>query len=397
MAMNDGPDYSFDPEQYRSIMRLLNGGSDIEPVEPPAPPAYKRSSFWENAAGPAAQVLGSFAPAVLPGRGHATANVLSALGQIAGGAIENRVKDRRLDYVGRQKQYEAKRAEYDERQKAAKRLHELAGMQVIQGRKATVDEPKEDNAYKDITDDLEAQKALKSRGAIIPPKNSKGRIMVPSSFFGPREQKEPKPVVDPESLTELVETNTDGYKYINMAHLVGKSPEFRQAVYAAAKNNGAVMLTKEQADAVSNVDVAMMNVGQLERDIAGLLPKDANGRLIGSPKNKLRAYFQTSDDLAAWGANRNRAIQILRAAAGSHGLRINEAEILYSVENDIPKIDDTEATALKKLARVREQLKNVSKAILVRDRSSFMKQEKDKRDADSSSVDDEVNSVLKRP
>jgi len=186
-----------------------------------------------------------------------------------------------------------------------------------------------------------------------------------------------------------------GYKYINGGLLVGRGEHVRNAAFDAAKKNGAMVITKEQADAVSNVDTSLLNVQQLRRDIEGILPKDAQGRITAGPGNKLRSFFQTDDDLAAWGANRNRAIQILRAAAGSHGLRINEAEILYSVANDIPRITDTYDTAMKKLARVQEQLENVQRVILVKDRANFMKQERERRARTSADVNAEADAVLR--
>jgi hypothetical protein len=125
-------------EQTRGLLKAMQDlGLDTGEVAMPAPPTYKRTSMWENAAGPMAEVLGQYAPAVLKGRGHATANVLSAIGQIAGGAVENRVKDRRLNYAADAERYQDQSRATSLRNEGSRRLKMDALMEGVQDRRQT--------------------------------------------------------------------------------------------------------------------------------------------------------------------------------------------------------------------------------------------------------------------
>jgi len=202
--------------------------------------------------------------------------------------------------------------------------------------------------------------------------------------------KEPKPTRDPAEFSDLVETNAFGDKYLNSAKLVGMSPDARDAAMKQAKISGAKFVTGPDAEALGNVDSAVLNIGDLERLIDGLLPRDAAGRVTAGPNNAISAFFQTNDDLASWGSQRGRAIQMLRAAAGSKGLRINQAEILYSVANDIPKITDTYGTGMKKLASVKQQVHRVAQSILSSNRQKLIQDEGDARAKEAQAVRDAV-------
>ncbi len=147
-------------------------------------------------------------------------------------------------------------------------------------------------------------------------------------------------------------TTATGRQWVDLSKYKGKE---YTAAQQQAHAQGVYGASKEEADALQNIDVARQNMsliaGHLDK-----LPTSAGTRVLAGPANKLQAYFQTDEDLAAWGTWRTAAIQAMRALAGSKGLRINRSEIEASTENDIPKITDTIATANEKLKRVRAML-----------------------------------------
>ena len=147
----------------------------------------------------------------------------------------------------------------------------------------------------------------------------------------------------------------------------------RNVVETRARQDGIpVVASKDDAESLKDVDASRISIQKLLGQITPLLPTDATGRLLpGAAENKLSALFQTNDQLAAFNSWRTTAIRTLRAAAGSRGLRINQAEVLLAVQNDLPQITDTVGTARQKMANVNAQLDSVETAQLSPNRSVF--------------------------
>jgi hypothetical protein len=166
-----------------------------------------------------------------------------------------------------------------------------------------------------------------------------------------------------------IQTTVSGLKYIDSTQFQGKE---REAARQQAAKLGIPFIGKDESEALQNIDNARLNQQTIIDQITGLLPKDATGRILGGAiENKLSRYFQTSDQLGAFGSWRTAAINTLRATAGSKGLRINQAEIAAAVENDIPKITDTVGVAQQKFNNIKVLLDNAEKSMLVRNRSSL--------------------------
>jgi hypothetical protein len=175
---------------------------------------------------------------------------------------------------------------------------------------------------------------------------------------------------DASFLDTYADTTISGKKYIDLSKLEGKQ---KAAIRQMAAKNGYSVVNKDQAEALQEVDNAKLNQNAILQAITPHLPVDAQGRILGGAlKNKLSKYLQTDDQLAAFGAFRAAAIQSLRAMAGSKGLRINQAEIQLSLENDIPQITDTVSAAQQKMKNVMTLLNNAETSILVSDRSSLL-------------------------
>src|SRR6185369_2571254 len=167
-------------------------------------------------------------------------------------------------------------------------------------------------------------------------------------------------------LGDIVETTKNGRQYIPTNNLTQKQKE---AVNVAASKAGIPVVDKDTAEMLRDLDTARANQAFMLKAIENKLPKDAAGRAIVGPANKLKQIGQLDPDLAATGTFRNAAIQSMRALAGSRGLRINQAEINMAQENDIPKPTDTVEVARKELQNILTLLDNTEKAHLQRDRS----------------------------
>lgn len=170
----------------------------------------------------------------------------------------------------------------------------------------------------------------------------------------------------PLDITPDVQTTRSGKTYIDLSqYSVGERDRARKA----AADAGATPLSKEQANALQEIDNARANQQSIQDQIGSLLPKGPGGRAVAGVAVPLSKLFQTNDQIAAYNSWRTAAIQTLRATAGSKGLRINQAEIAQAIENDIPKLTDTVGVAQQKLKNINTLLDNAEGSIVVRDRS----------------------------
>ncbi len=155
-------------------------------------------------------------------------------------------------------------------------------------------------------------------------------------------------------------TTTSGITYVDGTNLTGKDA---QAAMHVAAQQGIPYLDKTSADLQNNVETARENMQNIQQTLQGLLP--ASGAQVGIKlENLLESSTQigpNADALASFNAYRSAAIQALRAMAGAKGLRINQAEIMQSVNNDIPKITDTVGVAQKKIEIVNSLLNSQEK------------------------------------
>jgi hypothetical protein len=170
----------------------------------------------------------------------------------------------------------------------------------------------------------------------------------------------------PIDITPDVQTTAAGRPYVDLSGYTGTA---RTKAHAAANAAGVVPVSKEQANALQEIDNARANQQAINDQIKDLLPTGPGARGAAAVAVPLERLFQSNDQVAAFNSWRTAAIQTLRATAGSKGLRINEAEIAQAIENDIPRLTDTVGTAQQKLKNINTMLENAERSILVRDRS----------------------------
>lgn len=155
---------------------------------------------------------------------------------------------------------------------------------------------------------------------------------------------------------------SSGARYADVSQYTGKVKNDLVNYYKS--QHVPVAATPADVLALHDIDTARLGQQQMYDGILGKLPKDAGGRILGGPENKLSQFFQTDVDIAAFNSWRALAIRSLRAMSGSTGLRINKSEIELAVANDIPQITDTVAVALQKAKNVNAMLMNSEQAQL---------------------------------
>ncbi len=170
----------------------------------------------------------------------------------------------------------------------------------------------------------------------------------------------------PLDISADVRTTASGKQYIDGSQYQGQE---RNKARAAAGTAGVTMVSKEQADALQEIDNARSNQKSIISQIGDILPKDPTGRIVSAPGTLLSRVFQTDAQKAAFGTWRTAAVQSMRAVAGSKGVRMSQKVIDMAVENDIPKLTDTYAVAQQKVRNMQTLLDNAESAIVVKDRT----------------------------
>lgn len=155
----------------------------------------------------------------------------------------------------------------------------------------------------------------------------------------------------------LLDSNTKktitGVFYVDGTNMTKTQQE---SISKEAANLGIPYIGKDGADALANVDTARTNMENISNTLKNVSPSNAFTRPFAAVGNTIAGVLQTNDSISSFNAYRSAAIQSLRAMAGSKGLRINAAEIQTAMDNDIPKVNDTYATAQAKIEKVNSML-----------------------------------------
>lgn len=165
---------------------------------------------------------------------------------------------------------------------------------------------------------------------------------------------------EPLGIESDVHVTPNQQSWVDLSKYKGKD---YSAAQREAKAKGVKGVSAAEADALQNLTTAHSNIEEIRSHLDKLASNPAT-RFVTGPMNKVQAFFQTDEDLASWGTYRNQAIQAMRAAAGSKGLRINKAEIEMAIANDIPAITDTRAVAEAKMSRLDKLFTTNTAAIL---------------------------------
>jgi hypothetical protein len=155
----------------------------------------------------------------------------------------------------------------------------------------------------------------------------------------------------------------EGGQFVDLSPFKGKQYD---AANKWAMSHGIVALNAKDASAVKDVARARLDTNQFETYLQGLVPGGASERNQKYLNMKMSKLFQTDSDRAAFRTWSDIAIPILRAMAGSGGLRMSMPLIQQSIAN-LPKDTDTYAVFTRKIATIRTILGNSEAAFLRRD------------------------------
>lgn len=153
-----------------------------------------------------------------------------------------------------------------------------------------------------------------------------------------------------------------GAQWVDSRQYFGKAGQAKMNAY---RQQGLTVLSKSDAEKMDELDAVRMNQQSILDSILDKLPKDATGHITQGLTNKLQQFFQSDEELASYGSWRQTAVQSLQGLVRGGGFRMNQAEILMSIANDIPKVTDTVAVAQRKIAHIRAQYDNLEKSMII--------------------------------
>lgn len=157
-------------------------------------------------------------------------------------------------------------------------------------------------------------------------------------------------------LDNNTKTTASGVPFVDGTNLTAKQKE-QMSMQAAQL--GIPFLGTTQVDAIANIDTARTNLSNIRQVLQNISPTSGIGHLLAIPNYAAEGFTQhgpEAEALASFKSFRSAAIEALRAVAGSKGLRINQAEIAMSIQNDIPDPADTAAVRDQKIANMNSML-----------------------------------------
>ena len=160
----------------------------------------------------------------------------------------------------------------------------------------------------------------------------------------------------------LVRLTPSGTKYISQKAAVTKAQ--KENLGAWAKANDVHLMMDPDAQALQELSQALGNLDAQYNDIKDKLPKQGGAveNKFHAAQNSFSAWAQTDPDLAAYKSWADNAIKILKAQAGTKGLRINQAELARALRS-VPEITDTRENADKKVKNLHDSLTNIEKGL----------------------------------
>jgi hypothetical protein len=167
-------------------------------------------------------------------------------------------------------------------------------------------------------------------------------------------------------LQDQVTTTSGGVKFLDLTTVPNSD---RRAALNWASANKIPAISTHGVDKLKRIQDALGNIDSMLAQAESIMPGGPTERIRDFGKRRMSAILQTNDMRAAWGTWRISAIQQLTALAGGmgSGFRINQAEIMQAVKNDIPTLNDTYAVALRKANNIRTMLKNTEMPIIRND------------------------------
>jgi hypothetical protein len=170
---------------------------------------------------------------------------------------------------------------------------------------------------------------------------------------------------EPLNIDEDVNHTRAGHAYIVANEYA--AGDTREKARAAANKLGVAFVDKETGDRLKEIDNAKANQQKIMDQVTPLLASGPGGRAVTALTTPLNKVFQTQEQVAAFGAWSESAIQTLRALAGSKGLRIDKVKLDLMINNSI-KLTDSLGVAQQKFKNISEMLDSAENSLVIKDR-----------------------------
>jgi hypothetical protein len=160
---------------------------------------------------------------------------------------------------------------------------------------------------------------------------------------------------DMDFLQNNIITTAGGVRILDSS---GMTPTDRTKAMRWAADNGVRFGNDKTIDKLHSVQGARTNLQAMLNQAAEILPATPAERILKAPGIAGSIAFQNNPVRSAWKTWRIQAIKQLTAIAGGmgSGMRINQAEIMQAVKNDIPTEYDTLPVAVQKINNVMAML-----------------------------------------
>lgn len=156
-------------------------------------------------------------------------------------------------------------------------------------------------------------------------------------------------------------TTTSGNKYVDGTQF--KGIQFNQA-RAWAQSHGVSFLNKNEVDQLKNIEIARQNQTAMFNNLQSVMPEGWGQRLAQYPNRAISSFTESDSILGAVDSWMPHTIQLLRATAGTAGLRLNQSLINSALDKVTITKNDTLATAAQKMANIEIQMNTIENALM---------------------------------
>jgi hypothetical protein len=168
----------------------------------------------------------------------------------------------------------------------------------------------------------------------------------------------------PTDIAPYYNTSTNGVDYVDLSSAVGTATEKTALVNEAQAAGLKVILNKNNALDLTNIQDANTKLDSISTIMAGLTQPNFIARDLGGlGLTALSTLAQTDPQKAAAGALQSVGLDILKAMSGVQGFRGN-ATVVKQVNDHLPTIYDTSAVAQQKVAYIRGLITDREDAIV---------------------------------
>lgn len=168
----------------------------------------------------------------------------------------------------------------------------------------------------------------------------------------------------PSTLVPYLNTSNNGVKYIDASALQGTADEKSKLVSDASKAGLKVIFDKDQAADLTNIQDVNSKIQTIKDVMNGITQPNALSRDLGGiGLTKLSVALQSDPQKVGASVIDDAGLDILKAISGIQGFKGN-AKVIAQIQENLPTITDTKASAAYKLTVVQELINDRENAIV---------------------------------